>query len=387
MRGTPTRSSLNRREWLVAVSGASLAGRAVAAPASPVAVAKCSSYGSDVLPVMRKMFDQLGGIGKLVAGKTVAVKINTANPLRDRTGYRPAWFTRWSHPDVIGAAVTLFGQAGASRIRILEGSSEDAHPLEENFLIGGWDPNPLLNAAKNVEMENTSGLGYGKRYERLNVPGGGYIFPGFDLNHSYAECDVLVSIAKLKEHQVAGVSLSMKNMIGATPVTIYGDAAGFEQPADQPFGSRTILHTGRRQPSETAPAEKDPKSPREPRYRIPRITVDLCAARPIHLAIIDGIETQTASEGTTLEPGSNRQIRLVKPGILIAGLNPVSADAVAVAAMGFDPAADRGTPPFENCDSTLRLAEEAGIGTRDLGKIEVAGTSIQSVRFPFRDYR
>jgi uncharacterized protein (DUF362 family) len=113
--------------------------------------------------------------------------------------------------------------------------------------------------------------------------------------------------------------------------------------------------------------------------------VDLCAARPIHLAIIDGIETQTASEGTTLETGSKRRIRLVKPGILIAGLNPVSTDAVAVAVMGFDPMADRGTPPFENCDSTLRLAEEAGLGTRDPGKIEVLGAAIKSVRFPFRD--
>ena len=34
--------------------------------------------------------------------------------------------------------------------------------------------------------------------------------------------------------------------------------------------------------------------------------------------------------------------------------------------MGFDPMADRGTPPFETCDNTLRLAEDAGLGTRDL---------------------
>jgi len=384
MKKTYIGSWLNRRQWLVAASGASFAGTVLAAPASPVAVAKCPSYGSGVLPLMRKMFDQLGGIGKLVAGKTVAIKINMANPLRDRTGYRPAWFSRWSHPDVIGAAVTLLGQAGASRIRILEGSSEDAHPLEENFIIGGWDPKTLLNAAKNVEMENTSGLGYGKEYKRVTVAGGGIIYPGFDLNHSYAACDVFVSIAKLLEDEVAGVSLSMKNLIGVTPVTIYGDAAGFDEPAEQPFGSRTVLQTGRRQPSATAPQEKDPNSSREPGYRIPRITVDLCAARPVHLAIIDGIEAQTASEGAGIETTAKRQIRLVKPGILIAGLNPVSTDAVAVAAMGFDPMADRGTPPFENCDSTLRLAEEAGIGTRDLGKIEVAGTPIRSARFPFR---
>jgi hypothetical protein len=55
--------------------------------------------------------------------------------------------------------------------------------------------------------------------------------------------------------------------------------------------------------------------------------------------------------------------------------------------MGFDPKADRGTAPFENCDSTLRLAEEAGLGTRDLAAIEILGTPLKAVRFPFRNYR
>ncbi len=362
-----------RREWLAAAAGAGIAGRAQAAPASPVAIARCASYGAGVVPVMRRMFDQLGGIGKLVSGRTVAVKINMANPLLARTGHRPAWFTRWSHADVIGAAVHLFGQAGASRIRILEGSSEDAHPLEENFFIGGWDPARLLSAAPNVEMENTSGLGNGRRYFRIHVPGSPRIYPAFDFNHAYAECDVLVSIAKMKEHEIAGLSLSMKNMIGAAPVTIYGDSAGIEEPAAWPYGMRTMFHTGRRQPSATAPPEIDPNTPREPGFRVPRVTVDIVAARPINLAIIDGIETAT------------RRSRIVKPGILIAGLNPVCTDAIAAAAMGFDPLADRGAAPFETCDSTLRLAEEAGLGTRDPSKIEVVGAPLRDVRSRFRD--
>jgi hypothetical protein len=57
-----------------------------------------------------------------------------------------------------------------------------------------------------------------------------------------------------------------------------------------------------------------------------------------------------------------------------------------MAAMGFDPMADRGTAPFETCDNTLRLAEELGVGTRDLGRIEVVGTSIKDAAFRFRDY-
>ena len=381
-------SSWTRREWLAAAAAAGLAGRArAAAPSSTVAVARCASYDHGVPEALKTMFDQIGGIGKLVSGKTVAIKINMTGSLRARTGYRSAWFTRWTHPEVIGAAVRLIGEAGATRIRIVEGSSEDDHPLEENFLIGGWDPETILNAARKVEMENTGSLGLAKQYKRLDVPGGGLIYPAFDCNHSYAECDVMVSIAKLKEHEKAGLSLSLKNMVGAPPGTIYGDSAGYDDPATRPYGARTMFHIGNRQPPEGTPKEKDEKSPREFGYRVPRITVDIVRARPVHLAIIDGIETQTAGADAALEPDSKRKLLLVKPGVLLASLNPVCADAVAAAVMGFRPTAARGTAPFENCDNTLALAEEAGIGVSDTGKIEVAGTPVEKVRMAFRDQR
>jgi len=375
---------LSRRQ-LLAVAASGLGGMArAAAPASKVALARCPAYGPAVTPALRRMFDQLGGIGRLVSGKTVAIKINMANPLLARTGHTPAWLTRWSHPDVIGAAVLLFGEAGATRIRILESSAEDDNPLEENFLMGGWDPAPLLAAAPRVEMENTGSLGYGRKYHRITVPDKPYIYPAFDVNHSYVECDVLVSITKLKQHLKAGLSLSLKNMVGITPPTIYGDAAGFDDPSPRSYGARSMLHTGHRQPSATAPAEVDQTTPREFAYRVPRVIADLVRARPVHLAIIDGIETQTTAEVAALEPGDTRQIRLVKPGILAAGLNPVCTDAVASAAMGFDSMADRGKAPFEACDSMLKVAEEAGIGTRDLSKIEIVGAALRDLVFPFR---
>jgi uncharacterized protein (DUF362 family) len=386
----PTRPpQWTRREWLAAtgIAGAAVSVRkAVAAPTSTVAVARCNSYDAGILPAMQKIFDQIGGIGSLVSGKTVAVKIAMASPIRERTNFRPAWYTRWSHPAVIGAAVHLIGQAGARRIRILESSLEDDHPLEENILIGGWDPAELLKAAPNVEMENTGTLGHGKEYVRLEAAGGGLIYPAFDFNHSYKDCDVLVSIGKLKEHPNSGISLSIKNMLWALPGTIYSAAAGFEGPSDRPYGEYGILYRGYRQPPETSPAEKDPGSPRDSGYRVPRVLVDILRARPVDLAIVDGVETQTAAESTSVAANAGRKITLVKPAVLVAGRNPVCTDAVAAAVMGFDPMADRGKAPFEDCDNTLRLAEEAGIGTRDVGKIEVAGAAIREARFPFRNY-
>ena len=55
--------------------------------------------------------------------------------------------------------------------------------------------------------------------------------------------------------------------------------------------------------------------------------------------------------------------------------------------MNFAPMADRGTPPFERCDSTLRLAEDLGVGTHDLRRIEVVGAPIQEGMCRFRSYQ
>ncbi len=385
-------AACSRREWLwktaSAVSGAYLAApfasRAANAPAAPVAVAKCKTYEtSELLPALQRMFDQLGGLARIVRGKTVAVKINLTGAPSYRLGYHPLEDTHYTHPQVIAATVHLMGRAGARRIRLLESPWSTADPVEEYVLQANWEPRDILGAAPNVEFENTNWLGRGKKYSRLAVPYGGYMFPAFDLNHSYEDCDVFVSIAKLKEHATAGVTLSMKNCFGITPATIYGAGAGADEPSELPKGGRTLIHSGFRQPSKSAPPEKDPRSPCQGGYRVPRTVVDLVAARPIHLAIVEGIHTMTGGEG----PWVRGPLGAVRPGVLAAGTNPVNTDAVCMAVMGYDPMADRGAAPFETCDSTLRLAEEVGLGTRDLSRIEVIGAAIQDVKFDFAAIR
>ena len=101
------------------------------------------------------------------------------------------------------------------------------------------------------------------------------------------------------------------------------------------------------------------------------------------MAIIDGIRTATGAETNY---GSRPQAA-VNPGVLIAGTNTVATDAVAMSVMGFDPLADRGTPPFANCDSMLRFGEELGVGRRDLSRNEVAGVPIAQARFDFNAVR
>jgi uncharacterized protein (DUF362 family) len=381
-----------RREWLLettaAVSGAWLAGtswlHAAAAPTAPVSVARCLTYDpAEVLAAMEKMFDRMGGLRSLVNGKTVAIKVNLTGGPESRVNDQPVGDTHYTHPQVIAATVHLIGKAGARRIRVLESPMSTAGPIEEYVARANWQPRDILGAAARVEFENTNFLGNGKKYSRLAVPNGGLLFPAYDVNHSYEDCDVYVSLAKLKEHSTAGITLSMKNNFGILPASIYGSGAGKNEADENPKGSRQAIHTGAQAPAKVAPAEKDPKSPREGGYRIPRAVVDLVAARPIDLAIVEGVRTMTGGEG----PWVREAKTVVNPGVIVGGRNPVTTDAVCMAVMNFDPMADRGTPPFETCDSTLRLAEEAGIGTRDLKRIEVVGSRIEQVRFDFAGIR
>jgi len=385
MHGNCTRRDLLKT---VASAGALFAGtrlgRGAAAPAAPVAIARCKTYDpAELMPAMARMFDQIGGLGRIVKGKTVAVKINLTGAYTYRLGYAPSGDSHYTHPAVIAAAVSLMGKAGAKRIRIVESPWATTDPLEEYLLLANMEPRDIERAASNVEFENTNYLGRARKYSRLMVPTGGYIYPGFDLNHSYEECDVFVSLSKMKEHATAGFTGAMKNCFGIAPVTIYGSNAGVDEPAPQPGGGRQIFHSGYRQPSKSAPQEKDAKSSRQDGYRVPRIVVDLVSARPIHLAINDGVKTMAGGEGPWIFGAD----QVVNPGVIVAGVNPVNVDAVSMAAMGFDPMAVRGTPPFETCDSTLLLAEDLGIGARDLQRIEVAGAPIKDVMFDFAALR
>jgi len=355
---------------------------AMPAPASRVAIGMCAEYNRNVVDTLSKMFDQMGGLESIVRGKTVAIKLNMTGLATDRMRYMPPGVTHWVHPAVIGATVHLMGRAGARRIRLLESAWSTAEPLEEFMIYAGWRPEEFLRAAPRVEFENTNYLGSAKKYSRFMVPGGGLMFAGYDLNHSYEDCDVFASLAKLKQHRTAGVTLSMKNCFGITPCTIYGENSPEDEPAQIPQGGRGPFHYGNRLPPKSAPQIVDVNAPKEGGYRVPRVVADLVAARPIDLAVIDGIHTITGAE--LPEYSRFGVVKAVHPGVLVAGKNCVCTDAVSTALMGFDPMADRGTPPFETCDSTLALAERLGVGTRDLKRIEVVGTPIAKARFDFR---
>jgi uncharacterized protein (DUF362 family) len=371
---------MTRRELLAGMA-LPLAAQDIPLPTAPVSIRRCDGYGEDFVAVLTAMFDELGGAGRLVRNKSVTVKLNLTGSPALRLQGKALGSTHYTHPRHVMAMAAVLERGGARRIRFVESAWGTAGPLAEYLLDAGWPVRQLATAAKHVEFLNTNGLGgHGKRYVRRAVPHGGWVFPSWEFHEVYDETDVMVSMAKLKNHETCGITLAMKNMFGCTPASIYGNDSGVDDPNENPASGRDqICHAGKRQPSKIAAPEIDPASPRDARYRMPRISVEVAAARPIDIAFIDGIETMTGGEG----PWIRRELKAVRPGVLVLGTNPVCTDTVGAALMGYDPRAPKGTPPFERCDNMLLLAEQARLGTADLGRIEVIGGRIEDLRFPF----
>lgn len=122
----------------------------------------------------------------------------------------------------------------------------------------------------------------------------------------------LISAAVLKRHSITRVTLSVKNMLGAT---IGRDKGRFH------------------------------------RLGIDESIVDICLYRKPDLAVIDG------RLGLSSELGGEAK----KFGVMIFSEDPVAADAVGAKILGVEPSSVR----------HLKLAQEAGLGVCDLKRIEV----------------
>lgn len=342
-----------------------------------VAIVPCTTYVvQDVQNALSQAFTLLSGIGSLVNGKTVTVKVNlTSDGTYGDLFGRPAGESYITHGNTAIALASLLLSSGAQKVRFVD-SAPFLSTLDQVLTLAGWDV-PTLLALGNVEVENTRNLGAGSQYARLNVSGNGYLFSYFELNHCYQDTDVFISLAKLKQHLTAGVTLSMKNVFGSTPNSLYGQDAGSENAVlwRGPLHGNGAANWGGINP----PGAKTSAPPVDAGSRIPEIVADVNAARPVHIGIIDGITAMSGGEGPWAPNAAP-----TSPGIMLVGLNAVSTDAVGVAVMGYsNPRAARGTPPFASCDNHLLLAEQNGIGYADLTQIEVRGLTIQQALYPY----
>jgi uncharacterized protein (DUF362 family) len=351
---------LTRRDFL-RTAGVVMGG-ALAAPLLPanaaatrplVALAQADDYDRTLIRTrVTDMLDQLGGLGDVVRpGDTVVIKTNlTGGVWNEKAAIKPAIESYVTHPEVVRALGEAVLDAGAGRLVIVEAVYD-----RESFPRWGHRTVAKDLGATLLDLNDPAP---GRDFVQQPVGPDWNVYESFAFNRVLVETDVFMSVAKMKCHASCGVTHSMKNLVGLVPSYFYR--------LNPEHNHRSALH---------GPAENY-------RTRLPRVVVDLNRARPIHFALIDGVKTSQCGEGPWIwswEP--------VQPGVLVAGKNAVATDAVATAAMGFDPATHAfAAPPFRYCLNHLQLASRAGLGPHTLDEIEIVGATLDHVRFDFAPY-
>jgi uncharacterized protein (DUF362 family) len=348
------------------------------APCPPVAIQRCASYEpKDLRQRLDRTLELIGGIRDLVRGKTVTMKMNVTGGPGSLCGL-PGFRTYQVHPNLVAAMCAAICDAGARRIVLVESQYSLKSP-EEVLHEGGWDIRAIQSAGgQKVTFEDTRNRGRWPAYSKLTVPWGGFIFPAFHVNPRYEKTDVFVSLAKLKDHGSAGVTMAVKNLFGIAPTSLYGSDA----PDENSLSNRgDILHNRKRTVPAGVPPENDHGLPADWRRRVPRITADLFGARPVDLAVIDGIECNRGGEGPWM-----KSVEPIKPALLLAGRNAVTTDAVATAVMGYNPQAAHREFPFPG-DNHLLLLSQVGVGAIDPKRFEVRGVPLAEALCPYNPKR
>jgi uncharacterized protein (DUF362 family) len=370
-------AQLSRRRWLQAIGAAAIgllaegclpqsatsapeplaAARPTAAQAQPqadpaarVAIAQAASYDERLVrQQVRALIDGIGGLDDLIRrGPRVAIKVNLTGGTNSKPVQGVAPIESFAtHPMVVRALGEALREAGARELFIVEAVYERA-----SFSQWGYDDIAKALGATLIDLNNPHPY---PAFVRVPVGPDAFIYQEFSLHPLLQEIDSFVSVAKIKCHQIGGITLSMKNLFGLAPLQLYR-----RDPKDT---YRSAFH---------GDAE-------DTGMRVPRIIIDMNRARPIHLALLDGIKTVEGGEGPWIE-----SMRPIAPGVLIAGKQALATDAVATAVMGFDPRADYPSAPFLHGDNHLNLAADRKLGTNQLHEITVVGESIDAVRQQFQ---
>jgi uncharacterized protein (DUF362 family) len=328
----------SRRDLLKSAAGI-LAAPLTATPQSArPAVSIVRIPNGNVAYAVERAIDLLGGLRAVARGKNrILLKPNLVCPQPNATTNR----------DVVRTLARLMAAAG-NEVSIGEGSA-----CAEPFNIRGGEvfrtsKPDLLNAMQNHIFDR---LGYTELAKSLRVPlvnlhtgdlaevklPGAFVFEKLTLHRALIETDLLCSVPAMKTHQFAGVTLGMKNLVGAYPGAVYQAVRG-----------RMHEAAGKVEPSGTAAA-----------------VVDMVRANRLGLVVIDG---STAMEGNGPTDGAP-----VPMNAIVAGTNPLATDIVGAYLMGFDASEI----------STFTFANRAGMSPGRLKEIELRGDPPETIRKKF----
>jgi len=246
---------------------------------SEVFVAGVKSYSDDIASVILSGMKELGVNPAEIKGKRVLLKPNLVEVIKGASHIN-------THPLVIRGAIEAFLELGASRVMVGEGQGhvrDSYYVLEESGLADVLyeDRIPYIDL-NNDSLFTLPNNGRFSRLKELTFP------------HTLKQVDIIVSMAKMKTHHWAGVTLSMKNMFGVMPGIVYG-------------WPKNVLH----------------------QVGIERSILDINATIKPHFAVVDGI---TGMEGDGPIMGTP-----CHAGVLVMGRNLPAVDATCSRIMGINP--------------------------------------------------
>jgi len=328
-----------RRDFLAAAGGAALLPRlgAAAQDARPV-VSIVKIRDGNVDYAVEYAIELLGGMRAITQGKErILIKPNLVSP-------NPAATTK---PAVVRTLARLMKGAHKD-VSIGEGSAAAAPFNVKGTEVFRTTRKDLLDGLQQYVFDQ---LGYTELAKTLRVPlinlhtgelvdvkvPGAFVAEKLTIHRALAETDLLCSAPMMKTHSLAGVTLGMKNLIGAYPGAVYQAVRGRMHDAASKI-----------EPSGTAVA-----------------IVDMVRANRLGLVVVDG---SSAMEGNGPMDGT-----LVPMETIVAGTNPLATDMVSAALMGF--AADE--------IPTFAWANKAGLGPQRLEEVDVRGESIEGARRKF----
>ncbi len=299
-------SGFTRREFLkVASAGAALGwvcGPGLLAAAPENDLAVISG---DPAAATRKALDALGGISRFVKkGQRVVLKPNMSfNNPPDRAST--------THPLVVATVARACLEAGARRVTVLD------YPLRKGELC--MERSGILDACKSIKGDvHVLVMEERKFYREVKVPRG-KVFDRVEVMNEVLDSDVLINMPQAKSHSATGVSLGIKGLMGM-------------------IWDRGSFHS---------------------KYDIDQALADLATVIKPQLTVLDA--TRALISGGPAGPGE-----VVKPGLVIAGIDPVAVDSYAVSV----------TPWYgQNFQGRqvkhLLLAHQRGLGKIDLPELKI----------------
>lgn len=268
---------MTRRACVASAGAALLAGCGQPLrPWAPVSILRAPAYDENLYDLLRRILSE----HKLdVAGKRVVLKPNLVE-YDERTVIN-------THPKMVHAALEAFRAAGAADVRIAEGPGHRRVTLDLAEAAGYFAAIPHFEEIfTDLNLDDVTLRQIASPVSKLD---------SLYLPNTVLNCDLLVSMPKLKTHHWVGATLSMKNLFGLVPGAVYG-------------WPKNVLHWA----------------------GINECIADLHALFPRAFSIVDGI---IGMEGNGPIQGTPRPA-----GVVIAGADPVAVDATCCRIMGLDPA-------------------------------------------------